>query len=240
MIYRILILIGVVAALVGVFFMFPSKPPEPPKISSDWSVRANSPEVIGGYGDNFCYDGKGVQTISGTLSLTISRDGTGSIDASISTTERSGPLHSTSTDAVSGLIRITSRVDASSQLQENATINGDIAGGDPNLPQTHVLLAGKGSFDVYVDGKLLYENLHGEWSLADAVRQSDGSIRQSGLVYSPLLRDKTGFSDPKRTEFTLLLHSDVPDENNKPPYSIALHLVFSAVTIEKQPPISKP
>ena len=85
MIYRILILIGVVAALVGVFFMLPSKPPNPPAISSDWAVHATSPEVIGGYGDNLCYDGKGVQTLSGTLSLMISRDGTGSIDASVST-----------------------------------------------------------------------------------------------------------------------------------------------------------
>ena len=119
-------------------------------------------------------------------------------------------------------------------------INGDIAGGDPNLPQTHALLAGKGAFDVYVDGKLTYENLQGEWSLADAVRQSDGSIRQSGLVYSPLLRDKAGFSDPERTEFTLLLHSGESDENNKPPYSVVLHIVFSDVTIEKQSPVTKP
>ena len=236
--YRILILIGVVAALVGVLFMLPSKPPTPPAISPDWVVRADAPELIGGYGDNLCYDGEGVQTLSGTLSFTLSRDGTGSIDASVSTTESSGPLHPTSTGDLSGTIRIRSRIDATSKLQENATINGDISGGDPNFPQTHALLAGKGAFDVYVDGKLLYEGLQGEWSLADAVRRSDGSVRQSGLIYSPLLRDKSGFSDPKRTEFTLLLHSDVPDPNNKPPYSIVLHLVFSEVTIEKQPSVT--
>jgi len=235
--YRILILIGVVAAMVGLFFMLPSKPPTS-ATSSGWAVRANSPEVIGGYGDNLCYAGKGVQTLSGTLSFTLSRDGTGSLDASVSTTESSGPLHPTSSSDVSGTVRITSRIDTTSKLQEDVTINGDISGGDPNFPQTHALLTGKGAFDVYVDGELLYEGLQGEWSLADAVRRSDGSIRQSGLVYSPLLRDKSGFSDPKRTEFTLLLHSDVPDLNNKPPYSVVLHLVFSEVTIEKQPSVT--
>ena len=232
--YRILILIGVVAAMVGLSFMLPNKPPTPLVISSALVVRAEAPEVIGGYGDNFSYDGKGVQTLSGTLSLTISRDGTGSIDASVSTTKTSGPLHPTSTDELAGTIRITSRVDATSKLQENATINRDTAGGDLNFPQTHALLAGKSAFDVYVNGKLLYHNLLGEWSLADAVRQGDGSIRQSGLIYSPLLRDKSGFSDPKCVEFTLLLHSAAPDENNKPPYSLVLHLVFSNVTIDKQ------
>ncbi len=234
--YKILILIGVVAALVGLFFMLPSKQPTPLVISSDWAVHATSPEVIGGYGDNLCYDGKGVQTLSGTLNLTISKDGTGSIDASISTRKTAGSLHPASSGELTGTIRIVSRIDPSSEVREDVDINGDITGGDPNLPQTHALLAGKSTFDVYNNGGLVYRNLHGEWSVANAVRQSDGSIRQSGLLYSPLLRDKAGFSDLKRTEFTLLLHSDVPDGSNKPPYSIALHLVFSDVTIEKQPP----
>jgi len=232
--YRVLILVGVVAALVGLLFMLPNNSTTESNLG--WTVHAEAPELIGGYGDNFSYDGKGVQTLSGTLNLVIAKDGMGSLDAFVSTTDVAGPLHPSSTDELAGTIRITSRIDSSSQVRTQVEINGDISGGDPNLPQTHALLSGKGAFDIYVDGNMLYENLHGEWSLADAVRQSDGSIRQSGLLYSPLLRDKSGFSNPKRTEFTLLLHSDESDAKNKPPYSIVLHLVFSDVTIEKQPP----
>jgi len=232
--YRILILVGVVAALVGLLFMLPNKPMTTD--NSAWVVHAEAPEVIGGYGDNFCYDGEGGQTLSGTLNLIIARDGSGSIDGTVSTTEGSKPLHPTSSDELTGTIRIVSHIDASSDVSTDIDINGDTSRGDPSLPQTHALLDGKSTFDVYVNGPLLYEKLRGEWSLADAVRQSDGSIRQSGLLYSPLLRDKSGFSDPKRTEFTLLLHSEKSDANNKPPYSIALHLVFSDVTVEKQPP----
>ena len=148
--YRILILIGVLAALVGLFFILPS-----PASDSGWAIRADAPEVIGGYGDNFCYDGKGVQTLSGTLSLVILKDGTGSIAASVSTTDGSGPLHPASSDELTGTFRILSRIDAASKVRQNIELNGDIAGGDPNLPQTHALLAGKSAFDIYVDGKLL-------------------------------------------------------------------------------------
>lgn len=234
--YRILILIGVVAALVGFFFMYSSYQ----WLGSDavWAIRAEAPRVIGGYGDNFCYDGQGVRSLVGFLTLSIAADGTGSIDASVSTTDGSGPLHPASSDELTGTIRIRSQIDDSSEVEEQLDINGDIQGGDSGLPQTHATLTGKSTFDLYVDGELLYKNLLGEWSVADPVRQSDGSIRQSGLLYSPLLRDKSGFSDPRRLEFTLLLRFDVPDPNNDPPYSIVLHLVFSDVTIEKQPSTS--
>ena len=235
--YRILILIGVVAAMVGLFFMLQNS--STTESNSGWSIRASSPEVIGGYGDNVCYDGHGVQTLSGSLDLVIKLDGTGSIDATISTSDGVGSLHPASSGELAGTLRLVSRIDPSSEVREDVDVNGDVAGGDPSLPQTHALIAGKGSFDLYNGGALLYENLLGEWSLADAVRQSDGSIRQSGLVYSPLLREKSGFSDPKRLEFTLLLHSDLLDAENKPPYSIVLHLVFSDVTVEKQPSRSR-
>ena len=232
--YRILILIGVVTALVGFFFVYPRYQ----WLGSDavWAIRAEAPRVIGGYGDNFCYDGQGVLPLAGSLTLSIAADGTGSIDASVSVSDTSGSLHLASSDELTGTVRIRSRIDDSSEVEEQVDINGDIEGSDSGLPQTHATLSGKSTFDLYVDGELRYEALRGTWSLADALRQSDGSIRQSGLLYSPLLRDKSGFSDPGRLEFTLLLHSDVPDPNNDPQYSIVLHLVFPDVTIEKQPP----
>jgi len=232
--YRILILIGVVAALVGIFFVYSSY--QWPGSNAVWAIRVEAPRVIGGYGDNFCYDGQGVRPLAGSLTLSIASDGTGSIDASVSTIDASHQLHLASSGELTGTIRIRSRIDDSSEVEEQVDINGDIEGGDSGLPQTHATLTGKSTFDLYVDGELRYEALRGDWSMADALRQSDGSIRQSGLLYSPLLRDKSGFSDPGRLEFTLLLRSDVPDPNNDPQYSIVLHLIFSDVTIEKQQP----
>jgi len=81
----------------------------------------------------------------------------------------------------------------------------------------------------------MYEDLSGEWALIQALRKNDGAIRQSGLVYSPLLRDKRGFADPEASEFLLLLHSDAEDSDNVPSYAVALHLVFANVTIEMGP-----
>ncbi len=225
----ILLVIGVAAAAIG-FFLFLGNGGE-----ALWLIHAQAAHVIGGYGDNLCYDGLNVRPIDGNLVLRLASDGTGTLDLSATTTSTSGPLRISETDEISGTITLSARLDDTSQIKQGIKIHGDTKNGNPILPETSALIEGDGSFDVYINGILRYRGLHGEWSVADAVRKDDGSIRQSGLVYSPLLRDKTGFSDPARKEFTLLLHSDTADANNKPAYSIVLQLVFSDVTIDKQP-----
>ncbi len=238
MTYRILILIGIVAAFVGLAVLLP-QPPEPlPNADPSWFVRAEIPLAIGGYGDNFCYDGEGVQELTGSMWLSVGPDKSASIYASVSTTKASNPIQTSATDKLAGNIEIVARAGDFIDILQDLRINSELDEGDAKLPPTHAILTGQAIFDLYLDGELFYEDLIGQWSVANALRRADGSIRQSGLVYSPLLRDKTGFSDPKRTEVTLLLHSDELDNKNQPPYSVALHLVFFDVTIEKQPPFS--
>lgn len=225
----ILLVIGVAAAAIG-FFLFLGNGGE-----ALWLIHAQAAHVIGGYGDNLCYDGRNVRPIDGNLVLRLESDGTGTLDLSATTTSTSGPLRISATDEISGTIEISARLDDKSKIEQAIKIHGDTKNGNSSLPQTFAIIAGASEFDIHVNGILRYSGLHGEWSVADAVRRDDGSIRQSGLVYSPLLRDKTGFSDPARKEFTLLLHSDTADANNKPAYGIVLQLVFSDVTVDKQP-----
>ncbi len=227
--YRIVLLvIGVAAAVIGLFlFLWEG--------GVAWLIHAQAPSAIGGYGDNMCYDGHNVRPINGTLMLRIASDGTGTLDLSVTTTDKSGPLRISASDEISGTITISAHLDNTSHINQAVKIHGDTKNGGPSLPQTFALITGEGAFDLYVNGALHYRGLRGEWSVADAVRKNDGSIRQSGLVYSPLLRDKTGFSDPTHQEFTLLIHSETADAGNKPAYDLVLQLVFSDVTIEKQP-----
>jgi len=76
----------------------------------------------------------------------------------------------------------------------------------------------------------------GFWAVAGALRREDGSIGQQGLVFSPLLREKTGFADPSREELTLLLYGeeagDAAGESGPP---VLLHVVFGSVSIERTP-----
>ena len=230
MIEKILLFIGVIA-LVGWFLLGTGEDEGP-----TWVVHADQPLIIGGYGDNYAYTGDGVRPLKGSLDLRLNLpQGEGRLMVSLETTEESGSLQISSSEELSGAFRLVSRIDRSDRVEEGIPIYGDTGNGGPELPRTLAILAGWSRFDLYVNDKIRYSNLSGEWAAAWALRRDDGAIRQSGLVYSPLLRNKTGFSDPEKIEFTLILHSDVPDPENDPPYALALHLVFTQVTVEKGP-----
>ena len=230
MIEKILLAIGVIA-LVGWFLLGTGEDESPV-----WVIHADQPFIIGEYGDNYAYTGDEVRPLQGSLDLRLDPpQGDGTLMVSLETTEESGPLRISSSEELSGEIRLVSHIDRSDRVEETISIYGDTGNGGPELPRTLAILAGWSKFDLYVNNRIRYSNLSGEWAVAQALRRDDGAIRQSGLVYSPLLRNKTGFSDPEKIEFTLVLHSGVPDPENDPPYALALHLVFTQVTIEVGP-----
>jgi len=227
---RILIIALAVALIAGAFIVL--------KESSfpGWVVKADHPLVIGGYGDNFSYSGTDVRPLSGKLELMFDPNAhTGTIAVSITTSEGSGPIRLSSEDSLTGEITLSSRIGPDASIITDTDIYGDTGIRRPELPMTHALLAGESAFDLYLNGRLVYERLQGEWMVAQALRKEDGAIRKSGLYYSPLLRDKTGFADPKRMEFTLILHSTEPDSKNDPPYTAALQLVFTSITVNQGP-----
>jgi hypothetical protein len=206
------------------------------RADSVWVIHAENPHIIGGYGDNFSYDGKEVRPLEGTLDLRLDAAGNrGTVTLALHTTDTSGPLRVSSERALAGNITLVSQIDETAPIETDVPLFGETGNGGPELPRTFATLTGQSPFDLYVDDRLVYSGLNGHWAVIQALRRNDGAIRQSGLIYSPLLRDKTGFADPKRNEFLLLLRSDAPDPDNSPPSTIALHLVFSQVEIQNAP-----
>lgn len=229
--YRALLVLVGLAALVGWLLLSTVVERE-----ANWVIRADAPMVVGGYGDNFAYSGDNVRPVEGALELRL--DATrqiGKITVSLQTSEASGPLHVSAEQSFDGEITLVSRIDRSSTVSEEVFIHGDTGIAGPELPRTYATVAGWSRFDVFVDGNFVHGDLSGEWALIQALRKNDGAIRQSGLLYSPLLRDKRGFADVERSEFLLLLHSGAEDSENLPPYKVALHVVFTDVTIEIGP-----
>ena len=229
--YRILLFLASLAALVALLWLNTGSKGEP-----SWFIHASFPKVIGGYGDNYAYSGDNVRPVEGVLELRLNGSRQrGTITVLLQTTEASGPLHVSAEQPFDGEITLVSQIDPSSTVNEEVFIHGDTGIGGPELPRTYATVVGWSRFDVFVDGALVHEDLSGEWALIQALRKSDGAIRQSGLIYSPLLRDKRGFANPEVNEFLLLLHSGAVDSNNVPSYAVALHLVFTDVTIEIGP-----
>jgi len=237
MVYRIVIAIAAVALVVLLFAGNDDLPVPLPLEQPSWVVRAQTAWVAGGYGDNFAYSGKNVRALQGTLELHYDpAEASGTIVVDVETTQASGPLRIGAGQSLEGHIRLTSTLSASDQILEDTPVFGSTGHGGSAFPVTHATLAGQSRFALSAGGRPVASDLAGEWALADALRRSDGSIRQSGLVYSPLLRDKSGFSNPKETQFLLVVHSDTADPDNAPPYAIALDLFFTHVMIEERPP----
>jgi hypothetical protein len=203
----------------------------PHVLPAEWQIRAESPRVVGDSIDPFVYAGGNlVRPVAGSAAVRLAgTDTDGTVRLSIESPEPAPPLSLRSGSIVGRSWDLVSSVDGSAEVWTETPFHGNSGIGDARLPETTALIAGRSGFDLVVDGNRHWSNRTGIWSIAHAVRRDDGSIRQQGLVFSPLLRDKTGFSDPERLELTLLLYEDGPGSN------VLMHLVFSDVVIERSP-----
>ena len=197
---------------------------------SDWRIAVESPRVIGDSSDPFAYaGGDSVRPVAGSGTLRIAAGGRGTVRFSIEPSESDPHLSLRDGSIVGREWDITSSVDGSAKVWIDTLVHGDTGLGEARLPETTALIAGRSRFDLTVDGNRRLTGLSGLWSIAHALRHDDGSVRQQGLVFSPLLRDKTGFSDAERLELTLLLYEDGPGSD------VLVHLVFADVVIELSP-----
>jgi len=197
---------------------------------AEWEILAEAPHVVGDSIDPFVYaGGELVRPVVGSAVVRLTGTG-GTVRLSLESPEPSPPLSLRDGSVVGRSWELSSSVGRSAGLWSETVVNGNTGLGERRLPETVALLAGESRFDLAVDRNRRLTGLSGFWSVARALRRDDGSIRQQGLVFSPLLRDKTGFSDPDRLELTLLLYDDGPGSN------VLTHLVFSDVVIERSSP----
>lgn len=213
-------LIVLVAAALGVAAVLLLLPRD-----SVWSAEGASPRVLGAPGDPFSYDGSHVLPCRGTLELRVDSDtGRGELAAQLRA-EDPAILVLLSGTQTGSRVSVRSRELRLERVDE--AVHGDAGFGGAELPETRAQIAGTGSFDLLVDGARVGDALPGRWLVADAVRREDGAVRRGGLVYSPLLRDKTGFSDEERLEATLLLMLADGESQG----ALLLHIVFTDVAL---------
>jgi hypothetical protein len=180
---------------------------------------ATTPWVIGNSEDAFDYAGETIRILEGSVQLLVNPEtANGALKIALAPNESLDVILS----GQSPKHDITLRLDLRHAIAVwiNRQVHGDSGIGDNRLPGTFALYAGSGDFELLIDGARQVTAWRGIWSIAQALRQSDGSIRDQGLVFSPLLRDRSGFSDPERSEFTLLIYRSLESDD------VALHLVF--------------
>ena len=181
---------------------------------------ATTPWVLGNSEDGFDYAGETIRILEGLVQLLVDPE---TINGSLEITLKPDAALDVILSGQSSKRDITLRLDLRHAIAvwSHRQVHGDTGIGDNRLPGTFARYAGSGDFELLIDGVRQITEWRGIWSIAQALRQSDGTIRDQGLVFSPLLRDRSGFSDPERTEFTLLIYRSLESSDD-----IVLHLVF--------------
>ena len=65
----------------------------PEATDGKWRLEATGVRIIGGYGDNFAYDGENVRRLEGKAQIELDpNNGTGRIVVEVETTSESGPI----------------------------------------------------------------------------------------------------------------------------------------------------
>ncbi len=191
-------------------------------LSGDIRYEAQEPWSVGTAKEAFAYAGEGVRAIQGIAALRIDPNTSrGILEFELSPDEALTALLDDETLERSFVLRM--RLGGADAVWIDRTVHGDSEIGESRLPAIHALYAGSGRFELLIDGVRQSVRWQGFWSIGNALRRPDGSIRDQGLVFSPLLRDQSGFSDPDQTELTLLIY-DSPDSD-----AVILHLVFPNV-----------
>lgn len=210
------------ALLVAAWLLRPDHHPFSQQLEGSIQYEAWGPWAIGDENNAFAYAGKGVRVIEGTARLQLDPDTErGLLECTLSPDPALARL--TGDDETGHSVVLRMAIEHADDVWMDRTIHGDTRVGDSRLPGTFATLAGSGTFDVLLDGAPLPDGRRGFWSIAHALRQSDGAIRNQGLVFSPLLRDKSRFSNPDRTELTLLVYASEESDD------VVLHLVFPDV-----------
>ncbi|MDZ7779005.1 MAG: hypothetical protein U5R14_03575 [Gemmatimonadota bacterium] len=208
--------------------------------AGQWHIRAEGARIIGGYGDNFAYDGENVRPLDGEAEMRLNTaDGTGELEVTIRTTPESGPIHFSADQSWEGEIRIVKQLNTEqmdmARVEEEVWLHGDTGNEAPVMPRLFNYFATWGPSQIFVNGERVVPMIGSHTMLSEQARGADGRIAKAGQVYGPMAGDKTGFTNPSETEFHYVAHTTQPDENNFPPHTAWIHLHFSDVEVLEKP-----
>ena len=206
-----------------------------------WHIRATGARIIGGYGDNFAYDGQNVRPLEGSAEAKIDpASGKGKVTVTVRTTEASGPVHFSEDTKWSGEIQIVQRLDTEkmgkARIATDVFLHGDTGNEAPVMPKLYNYFATWGPSKITVNGQEAVPMIGSHTMFSEQSRGANGKIQRDGTVYHPMkVQDKTGFTDPGELEFHYVAHTTEPDKGNFPPHTAWIHLHFSDVEILSKP-----
>jgi hypothetical protein len=200
-----------------------------------WDLRASDPLLIGGYGDNFAYDGEDVTPLEGsaTVDVNVAED-TGTMEVTFN-----GTINPEKGVTYSGDIRMVYEQfsAAGSEFKEGGIadyiyLHGDTGQEAPVMPTVRSYLASWGPVDIYVDGEKVYEKLVGHMMLTEGARHRDTYAIYAAdgeSFYSPKEPVDSSIAHPERRALHFVAHTTKQDGGNFPPHTVWIHVNFQDV-----------
>ena len=201
-----------------------------------WKLEARNPLLIGGYGDNFVYDGSTVVPLDGTASVDLNaKTNKGSMIV-----EFNGTITPEAGVSYTGNIRMEySEFETGSDFWEGGVadfvwLHGDTGQEAPVMPKVRTFLGSWGPVDIFVNDELVYEKLVGHMMYTERSRDPN--------TYAIYNKDRSGFfspgnpgdysiAEPDETEIHFVAHTVEPDSGNFPPHTVWIHLNFVDVEL---------
>ena len=200
-----------------------------------WHLKAKSPLLIGGYGDNFNYNGSQVIPMLGKAKVIVDTER----DGGAMVVKVKGTINPEKGKTYTGDITIHYSIAKGGPAYREGGVadfiylHGDTRQGPPVMPKVRSFLAAWGTADIYVNDELVYTGLDGHMMYTERSRDPN-----TKAIYN---RDRSGFYsqkdpanasivDPNGSELHFVAHSMEKDNGNFPPHTVWIHLNFGNVS----------
>jgi hypothetical protein len=202
--------------------------------SARWEFVATDGLLIGGYGDNFDYDGNEVKPVGGVGIVDVNaRTNRGRMTATFY-----GTIEPEQGESYTGEIRLVyddfsgGPAFMEGGIADFVYLHGATGQEAPVMPRLRSYLASWGDVDIYVDGELIYEDLVGHTMLTEGARdrRTYAIYDSSGEeFYSPRNPSDSSIANPNTRAMHFVAHTTRSDSNNFPPHTVWVHLNFQTV-----------
>ncbi len=201
-----------------------------------WKLEATDALLIGGYGDNFVYNGEAVVPVEGRATVEVNaKKNEGTMIA-----EFNGTITPEAGVSYTGDIRIEyTKFAEGSEFWEGGVadfvwLHGDSGQEAPVMPNVRTDLGSWGPANVYVNDELIYENLAGHMMYTEGSRDRTTYALYNGDksgFYSPKSPGDSSIAHPDEMELHFVAHTVDPDTGNFPPHTVWIHLNYLNVEV---------
>lgn len=199
-------------------------------------VAGSNAWIVGGYGDNFTYDGSTYTPTNGFVTIDVndeSNEGTVIGEWGVDNWE-----YDASKPPATGRMKVVwTTFDGPADFMDGGIasdlmLHGNSGQEAPVLPTVFSHSAGWGHADVYLNDEILYEGVVAHYMVTEGTRDPITHAIHKGdgtgmFVPTPMGGDSDdGFVYPDQILTHLVVHTDEPDPANFPGFTMFMHINF--------------